>query len=359
MPNSTIKIQTLVDDARTFADLAPALATGGFSNQPALSMAWDTMHSMLLGGPNAEPFNWKWNRFNCPSWVTISWQQDYFVPGVVTLGWIESAWAVYINMTSTPKYKQQLEVHKDLLVDWLQTGYPGKICWIPNDQMQTGTWGQSTSLSASGLTNPGPGVVYINPVGIANATPANPTTQVTDAFGNLWVVTTFGTCGQTNPFATNLNPVFPTATNQNIVATTVTDGTVVWTAVNPKGQGFRIDPIPPQTGIVWQIQVVGQNMCPPLFTSLDQTIEPVPDDYYHYFKNGFFAQCYRRSPDPKIRAKFPSEWEMWMKSLSNAVKQGNREQDDMGFYPSSGVMDTGWGAQIFPNPAQPYGPWGF
>jgi len=38
--------------------------------------------------------------------------------------------------------------------------------------------------------------------------PANPITCITDAFGNFWVLTTYGTCGSTNPFLTNLNPVF-------------------------------------------------------------------------------------------------------------------------------------------------------
>jgi hypothetical protein len=357
MPNSTITLQQIVDDAKTFADLSPVLATGGFSTAPALSIANDVMNAMLLGGPNGEPFNWKWNRFNPLAFPTISWQQDYFVPNVVNLGWIESSWAVYVNMTSTPKYIQQLEVHKDLLTDWLQTGYPGKICWIPNDQCKTGTWGQTSQQNITGLFNPGPGVTYINPVG-ANQTPANPTTCISDSFNNLWTVTTYGTCGQTNPFLTNVNPVFPTPTNPTVQATTVMDGTTVWTAINPKGQGFRLDPIPPQTGITWLIQVVGQ-MRQPYFTSLNQTLEPIPDDYSLYFKNGFFAQCYRRSPDSKVRAKFADEWNLWLKGLSNAVKQGNREMDDFGFYPSVGVMDTGWGAQVYPNPAQPYGPWGF
>ena len=97
----------------------------------------------------------------------------------------------------------------------------------------------------------------------------------------------------------------------------------------------------------------------PKFISLAQTLEPIPDDYQTYFKQGFFAQCYKRNPDPKVRARFSDEWKMWLDSLEKAIIFANRETDDMGFYPGSGVMDTGWGAQIYPNPAQPYGPWGF
>ena len=168
-------------------------------------------------------------------------------------------------------------------------------------------------------------------------------------------MTQYGTCGGTNPFVTNLSPVFPSLQVQTTVATVVTDGSVKWTAVNPKGQGFRVNPIPGQTGPVWLISPVAQNRVK-FLTSLNSFLEPIPDDYYQFFKQGFFAQCYRRSPDPKTRAKFMEEYAMWIKSLSNAVRQGNLEEDDWGFYPGCSVMETGVG-YCQQNPAQPYGPW--
>src|SRR5271155_2261804 len=54
-----------------------------------------------------------------------------------------------------------------------------------------------------------------------------------------------------------------------------------------------------------------------------------------WFKQGFFAECYRRSPDPKVRSKYPQERQIWLEALDRAVKQGDREADDYGFYPSS------------------------
>jgi hypothetical protein len=153
----------------------------------------------------------------------------------------------------------------------------------------------------------------------------------------------------------NIVPQFPLATNTALRATTVTDGTVIWTSVNPKGQGFRLNPMPSQTGPVWQIAPIGQ-MKIPRFTSLGQYLEPIPDDYFTYFQDGFFTQCYRRSPDPKVRAKFKDEYQTWMKALDDAVRQGSREQDDWGFVPTSNVMDTGWSLNQV-TPAYPYGPW--
>ena len=96
----------------------------------------------------------------------------------------------------------------------------------------------------------------------------------------------------------SITPVYPTFSKQTIVATTVMDGTVQWTAVWPKGQGFRISPMPSQTGPVWQIAPVGQARIQQ-FTNLKQVLDPIPDDYFRYFKQGFFAYCYFAAPTLK------------------------------------------------------------
>lgn len=367
--NSTITLEQIVDDAASMGDLAPALAVGGFSNAPALSIANDVIAGMLLGGPNGQPFNWKWNRTNTKAFPTISYQQDYFVPGVSNVGWIESAWASNINSTQQPKQKVDLEVRRDLEVTFWQTGYPGKICWMQNNTLQTGTWGVAplgpTAGSPSGqvgavgsnpggLQNPGPNVIYTNPIG-AVQNPTNATTCITDPNGRLWVLTTFGTCGSVQP-TWPTTPVYPTYQNPSTVATTVADGTCVWTAVDPNGQGFRLNPIPPQNGIVWLIQAVCQQRVP-IFTSMAQTLDPVPDDFATYFKQGFFAQCFRRSPDSKVRGKFSDEWKIWLESLDKATKAGQREMDDFGFYPGESIMGSGSGYGIWLGPANPYLPY--
>jgi hypothetical protein len=365
--NSSVKLNQLVDDANSMGDLAPALATGGFSDAPAISIANDVMAAMILGGAQGQPLNHKWNRINVAPFPTISYQQDYLT-NIVNLAWIESAWATNINQTQVIKQKVQLEVHRDLLVTYWQYGYPGKICWMQNDTLSTGVWGlhpfgptagnpsgETTSIfgNITGLQNPGPGVIYTNPIGASPSGPINATTNITDPNGNLWVVTTFGTCGTVQP-TWPTTPVYPTYNSPSTVATTVTDGTVVWTAINPKGQGFRLNPIPSQTGCVWLIQPVCQARAVQ-FTSLTQTLDPVPDDYATYFKQGFFAQCYRRSPDPKVRAKFADEWRLWLDSLNRSVLSGQRETDDMGFYPSNSIMDSGVGCyQWFPTIGYPY-----
>lgn len=354
MGNSSIQIRQLVDDAQSFGELAPTLPTGGYSDAPALSAVNDTMTAMLMGTPNGEPFNWKWNRILVPPFYVNSYQQDYFIPGLVNLGWLEGCTAINQNLQINPKNICQVEVRRDIQETSSQLNGMAKAAWMQVDTMMCGKWGQSQIDSLTGLLNPGPGAVYTTPVG-ATQMPANPITCVTDEFGNFWVVTTYGICGSTNPFITNLNPVFPSQQKPTIVATTVTDGSVVWTAVNPQGQGIRINPQPSQTGAQWRVLPVGQARIPQ-FTALSQYLNPVPDDFYSYFKQGFFAQIFRRSPDPKIRARFKDEWAIWLKSLDNAVKQGSREMDDWGFFPTTNVMDKSGYASI-DSPARPYGPW--
>ena len=340
-----MKLQSIVDDASCNAELAPALAVAGQSDAPALSIANDVMNDMLIGGPDGQIFPWKWNRARIKPFFTISWQQDYAQSGLTTLRWIEHAFAIDINNTSQPKPTVRMEGHRDLEAEWRQWGLPVKICWLPNDQLNYGTWGQSSLLNIQGLNNPGPGVVYTYPVGVAQ-TPSNPTTQIQDANGNYLVLTTFGTCGSSAPSVAANSPA----------GATVADGSCVWTVVDPKGQGFRITPLPPLNGRVWLINPIAQNR-PVTFTSLGQLLDPIPDDYVTHFKNGFFAQCYRRSPDAKVRAKFMQEHALWLKSLDNAVRAGNREQDDARFTPERGIMDSGYG-YINLGPLYPYeSPW--
>ena len=78
----------------------------------------------------------------------------------------------------------------------------------------------------------------------------------------------------------------------------------VWTVVDPYGQGFRVVPVPTQTGLVWQFYLTGQKR-PIRFTSLNQTLAPLPDEYEPNFRQMFVAQCYRYSPEAKTRAKIP------------------------------------------------------
>lgn len=355
MGNSSKTVQNLVDIARAMTDVAPTLPVGGEYEVVALSCVNDAITEMLAGSSRGSPFNFKFNRILIPAWFVNSYQQDY-AQNNLNIGWLESAGAYNTSSTQQPKPYRVLEVKRDVLLTNAQTGQMAKVQWLANKDMQYAMWGQSVADSLTGLSAPGPGVTYTDPMGMPS-TPSNPCTQVTDAFGNFWALTTYGTCGNTNPFVSNQNPndQYPTIANPTQTPITVTDGGVVWTAINPDGQGFRLNPMPTQTGPVWQVAVVAQQRIPQ-FTDLQQYLEPIPDDFFKYLKDGFFCYCYAFHPDPKMVAKFDTKFKLWMKSLDRAVSQGSREEDDWGFVPSTNVMDTGWAFNPV-NPAMPYGPW--
>lgn len=322
MPNSTISLQTAIDYLLNIGDLQPIVPAGGFSKLVITRIASDVMSDIL-----SQRFNWKFNRMNCTPFYTNSWQQDY-VTQQTTIGWLEHACGVDINNTSRPQPIYWPECVRDLERSSYQFGgKPMKICWLPNDQLVQGAW-------------PGASQTYTNPLG-AVVTPTNPNTNITDASGNILLLTTYGVTGL----------VAPNAGAGAAAGTMVNDGTCVWTVVDPKGQGFRIAPLPSQQGITYQINVVAQKR-PVEFTSLDQTLDPIPNDYSKYFYDGMIAYLTRQSSAPVVRARFPQMHNAWLISMDNACKQADREKDDAMFVPSRTVDQESTIANI--GPAWPF-----
>lgn len=313
---STIRLKDIVQSARAYADLRPVLGASGFEQEPALTIANDTIQKML-----AQNFNWKFNRANAPVFYTIALQQDY-VSNVTDLSWVEQCWRIDFNNTASPKPVFRMEAVRDLQ----QTSYqahPFQLSWIPNGLAILGTWQANTS--------------YPTGVGAAS-TPASPIQQFLDANGNILYVTTNGTSGSTEPFA-------PTGSAGGY---TVADGTVVWTVADPNGYAFRLGTLPPSSGITWEIHPVYQ-MKPPKFTSLQNAITPIPDDMAYLFRQGFMAMCY----DPGS-AQFRDKYSLWQEALFTALRAADRERDFAGFSPSESIMG-GQGQYLPIGPAYPYG----
>lgn len=327
MGSSTTALQSIVDYVNALGELSPVLPTGGYSVAAALTMATDVRLDLI-----SQRFNWKFNREKISPFYTISWQQDYAQPASVAaakIGWLESAYWVDINNTALPKPTYPIETVKDLPPTSISGNPPAKISWDYNGELVQGVW-------------PGAGQVYTNPVGVLNTTPTNPTTNILDKNGNILILTTFGTTGLTAPFAAANAPE----------GTTVNDGTCVWTVVSPLSQGFRIIPLPPQQGVCYQINVIAQKEAPAPFTSLDQTIDPFPDNYANYFRDGFYAYCFKMSPNPKSREMFPVMHANWLSKIAAMLKQGDREPDNPGFVPDRSSVAAQGGINI--GPANPY-----
>lgn len=330
MSSSTTTLQSVVDYMSSLGELMPVLPSGGYSVSTALSIATDVMSELI-----AERFNWKWNRMKIPPFCTISWQQDYAQISSrfpAPIGWLEGAYWVDVNNTALPKPTYPIEVKRDLPVTSISGNPPGKIAWHYNSQLNQGVW-------------PGPGQVYTQPVG-AVITPTNPPTNILDSEGNILILTQYGTTGDTPPFS--LSPTEGSA---------VPDGSCIWTVVNPDSQGFRILPLPPQQGVVYQVNVIAQMQAPPPFQSLQDLLTPVPDDYARWFRDGFYAWCYKMSANPQARAQFPQMHQQWLMAMEKARKQGDREEDNAGFIPDRSVVGATGGWDIGPALPYNYYPW--
>lgn len=187
------------------------------------------------------------------------------------------------------------------------------------------------SVTVTSVANPGKYLAG-GVVGTAISQPSNPITQIIDSNGNFLLLTTYGTEGTTAPTASvNATPGTTCAG---------TGATTIWTVLDPNGIGIRILPVPSQTGVVWQINLVAQKT-PVIFTSLQQTLAPLPDKYEPFFRAGFIAQCYRYSPEAKIRAKFEAEWKLWQQKLQELRGVQDRELEEYGFTLDRSIMGRG------------------
>lgn len=350
---STVKLQQVVNLAKAKGDIEPVLNVSGTSASLPLAIATDVMTAIV-----SRPFPWKWNDVFCPQFVTNSFQQDYagiFPNGtsMTNLDWLERGIVVDINNTAQPKPFRLVEVGRQLPQGtgtfWNSaTNDPLFIVnYFPNISLYYGVWGDTNVGNITFGNNPGPGAIYTNPLGLVNgqaqSMPSNPITQIQDANGNLLVVTTYGICGNTAPLLPALS----------VPGTTVTDGTTTWTVVDPYGQGFRISPIPSETGVVWQFNLWGQAR-PIRFTSLQQTLFPLPDYLEPNFRMMFIAQAYRYSPEKSIRAKFQDEWNLALKALDDCRAREDRELEENMFTPDRSIMSTERSRNSWVGPAWPY-----
>lgn len=326
MGSSTIALQDIVNEVKVDGKLAPTPPVGGWTQKNALAIANGVMTKMI-----AERFNWKWNSFNLPPLYTNSWQQDYASINTNNIGWLENFYWVDINNTSLPKPSRYGEAVKDLGVTSFSASPPKQVCWLPNNILTQGVW-------------PGAGQTYTPPLG-AMQTPKNGPTNILDANGNILVLTVYGVTGMTAPVsATPWNPKVPTV---------IVDGTCQWTVANPEAQGLRVGPLPPQGGVVYQINVRAQRKMV-MFANLQQFLNPIPDDYAEWFRDGFRAFCYRNSPDAEVAKLFPTMNQVWENSMLGAAKQGDRERDSAMFLPERGIMAPVLGNGCFIGPANPY-----
>lgn len=353
---STLTLQQMLDKILPLGDIKPVLAdVAAYQLEPFVTICSD-VYAEIVG----LPFPHKWNEIKLPQFYTNSFQQDYALvnldgSSVYNIEWLAQGIAVEISSSAQPKPwgyvecgRSQSQATGSLLqpMNWSWPTFTANLLY--NYMQYYGIWGAANTGNKTFGNNPGPNSVYTSPLA-GTTQQANPITQIQDTNGNFQVVTVYGTCGSTQPIwpAPNAAP-----------GTQTVDGTTVWTVVDPNGLGVRILPVPSQTGVVFQFNLIGQK--PAIqFTSLDQTFDPFPDKYQSYLRQGIIAQCYRYSSDPKVQAKFEKNYQLWQKSLLDLRELEDRELEEYRFVPERTIFGAGTTGRVsYVGPAYPFNyPW--
>ncbi len=338
---STYTLQNVVDATRVFPDLEPVFPVGGFSQEPALTIANHVMQRFL-----AQNMDWKFNRAIIAPRLTVPLQQDY-VTNVTNLGWMEQGWRVDINNTTKPKPIFGMEAVRDLAQTAYQ-GNPFNLSWIPNSLAIMGTWKALTSYPCGygqSFTNPSPIQQFIDANGnilFIDSSSLNLSIN-TPGFGAPDFVAPgapYGTSGAVQPLLAASSPA----------GTTVVDGSVTWTVADPNGIAVRLVPLPATSGIAWFVVPVYQKK-PPKFISLQALLDPIPDEYYYLFHQGFLARAYQHA-DKKNANEVYVQWE---EALMTALRSADREREDASFYPTQGLTGGNpWRYGMPVGPAWPY-----
>lgn len=353
---STQTLQQMYDKVVTLGDVKPVIAdVAAYQLEPFVTICSD-VYADIVG----VAFPHKWNEIKLPIFYTNSLQQDYALinpdgTSVTNIEWLQEGIAVEQSTTAQPKPWGYVECgrHQGQALGGLMQ--PQNWSWptftanlIYNYMAYYGTWGGTNTDKTFG-NNPGPGAVYTDPTANTTGQQLNPITQVIDPNGNLQVVVVYGTCGTSAP-------TWPPA--NSAPGTLTQDGTTQWRVVDPNAFAIRIQPVPSQTGVIFQFNIIGQ-MPAIQFTSLNQTFAPFPDKYLKYFRQGIIAQCYRWSSDPKVQAKFDKNYQIWLKSLNDLRAMEDRELEEYRFVPERTVFSSGVAARTgYIGPLWPFNyPW--
>jgi hypothetical protein len=105
---STITVQHLIDFARSHVKLAPLVGIGSISNEPGLTFANKIKRRIIN-----QNYNWRWNRFSIPSFLTVDGQEDYIITPA-DFGWLEKVRVELEASTATPKPRRFLDVRRTL-----------------------------------------------------------------------------------------------------------------------------------------------------------------------------------------------------------------------------------------------------
>lgn len=331
---STITVQNVIDVASTYTELIPLVGIGGITNQPALTIANETL-SELCG----EKMPWKCNRKEMPLLFTMRNRQDYQFAGACAFG-LGDAKGVSIDLATNNGITESsftvtvntLDPHNFSTGDaFFMTGntvaaYNSTFIQTPDGSAWSGGWtvlsgtpGTKTftfTHASSGLATSGaPGVSDFG--WLESATMVNPA-DVQSPQGVMYL--TAGRSLQPSSFVD-----IPTK-----VSVTSDLGTGVL-----KIRFKSLPSVPYAVALVYQAKS-------PLLTSLSSTWAPFPDELAYVYRQQFIAQAFRFANSPRSEV----EYQKAQANIQKGLGQDDREQSEEYIIPDDPLGDgqlQGWG----------------
>lgn len=336
---STVTIQNVVNYAQQHTALMPLTGVGGVANEPALSIANDTMNMLL-----ARPFPWKFNRVEMPVFVTTPNKQDYLVSG--SCAFTLTGGGVGIDLkTNNAVTQSSTTVTVNLLESCINVFNVGDTVYLTNLTQTT-----LNAIYTPGQGNTGVGSLWSNGFTIASIA----TNGLSFTFTYAPAISTDGAPG-INDFAwlesctmiqTNSTATVPSTWYVQAVRTLEPNSFVYIpnkvSIVTDLGTGilkFRFVPRPSAQPLT--ISPIYQKK-PTLLTSLSSTWTPFPDQLAHCIRQMFLAMALRYADSPKQDVEF-------QKAIALATDTSgadDREESEEYITPDASIMGGfgyGWG----------------
>lgn len=338
---STVTVQTVVNLASTHIELLPISGVGGYTNEPALSLANDTLQTILsetyeLPGGEVLALDFKWNRAEMNMFVTCPNRQDYLFAGATFFSLGGNGCGAGIDLASN---NALTIVSTTVTIKLLETynGAVGDVCYILGtgsnyDSVFTQNGGNNAGFSGNTytITNITGLTVTATLTGTASGTSGSP--GITD-FGWLAGGTILG--------IQNGGPILPTRHVEAVrdiqpygFANTP-QKFCAWETSTAGVLKIRFYPVVGTT--VWGVQAVYQKKAP-LLSSLSSTWTPIPDQFGYVYRQGFLARAYRYVDSRRADA----EEMKFVSALRRALGADQNEDSDIRLYPEDGLLTSDW-----------------
>jgi hypothetical protein len=321
---STVTIQSVLNFCRTHGDLVPLADVGGFTNEPGLSLANDSLQ-FLCAQPNA----WKFNRVASNILVTQSARQEYQFAGASAF---TSQYGASIGLASNTAIS---ESGNTVTVTTLQ---PHNFS-VGNTVYMTGnTVAAYNSTYSEGPTSSGWSGGWV-----ITAVPSTTSFQFTHASSGLGTsgaagITDFAWLESAEMYDTRATEPNPRHWELEAVRTMKRVsgvGRPSKIAVISESGGIltvRIEPVGNE--VVWGITLNYQAK-PPLKTALSDTWAPFPDEFAFVYRQAFLARAYRYLDHRRADA----EEARALATIGKAMARDDNETENQYVVPAFSLMD--------------------